>query len=672
MLEKSKGMQNPYLNPDDPLFYGRGHFFAWITQRLVRPAIPKLPIVLYGPPQIGKSALIREIKRGRLGRNVLPILIDWAEDRWQSGLENEEQIWSAVALEIKRQLSNQGILTTSTGDLTKTITAASYAYAGFRDQVLPEYLQQIDQQSVFILFDNVDEVVTRPEFHTFLTHCRTLIEQHQSLFLMVSLTDHPDRYGKGGIVGESYSLGEMEREAATKMLREPVPYYLSEEMIDFALQATHHQPLALQQLAFHLFERWQRGQIGQPLMADLVKVVRGIQEFQANGRSPHVKIPLKPSGSALRSRRGITVGAVIALLIIVGLVGVFWQNRWFSFGQDQANAIENSVVDQAAAPDKIAAAPPSLTPSPTPTTLPTTTPLPEPTSINTPPPNPTAVVIVTTPQPTPTPENTVRAADGMPMMFIPAGQYLRGSAEDDPFSESDERPQREVLIAPFFLDQFEVSMIQYASFLNEKGDHLSGCSEVECVRVAPEVQGTYLLVTSSEEEPYTVIEGFENVPVNHVSWFGAREYCEWVGGRLPTEAEWEYAARGTDGRFYPWGIGEPDRTRAIFGTEYSRLLAVDSLPAGVSPFNVFGMAGSVWEWVNDWYDPEYYEWGTVDNPQGPSAGVERVTRGGSWAQNNDESRIRSNNRNFYPPAAIRADIGFRCAFDVAQVIDKAE
>lgn len=273
----------------------------------------------------------------------------------------------------------------------------------------------------------------------------------------------------------------------------------------------------------------------------------------------------------------------------------------------------------------------------------------------------------------------VRERDNMPMLFITGADFLMGAAANDENAEDDEMPPHTVTLNNFYIDQYEVSARRYAAFLNAIGDYRRPevCNNGYCAYTGFEVIYTVLLNNLGGLEPRP---DFSSTPINQVSWYGAAAYCEWVGARLPTEAEWEYAARGIDGRIYPWGNERPSSLRANFGISdrlaiinsvFSPLQRVDALPDGASPFGVFGMAGGVAEWVQDWYDPDYY----ASSPQDGSANEDntsglKVLRGGSW--NSSAADIRATNRialdpvlrNFNLDAQIYWDVGFRCARDV--------
>jgi iron(II)-dependent oxidoreductase len=230
------------------------------------------------------------------------------------------------------------------------------------------------------------------------------------------------------------------------------------------------------------------------------------------------------------------------------------------------------------------------------------------------------------------------------MVTIPAGRFLMGSdPRRDPDAGPQERPQRWVYLDAFALDRYEVSNVHYLRFV---------------------------LATGAPWPPYWRADPFPEKmawhPVIGVSWREADAYCRWAGKRLPTEAEWEKAARGTDGRIFPWGdepagwlksnIAHPGSKR---GTKYPPLANVNRYDRGVSPYGVYQMAGNVAEWVADWFDPEYYRRGPAVNPPGPARGEDRVFRGGSW--NEDPEVARSAGRNAAAPDHRSYLIGFRCA-----------
>lgn len=202
--------------------------------------------------------------------------------------------------------------------------------------------------------------------------------------------------------------------------------------------------------------------------------------------------------------------------------------------------------------------------------------------------------------------------DPVPMVTIPAGSFLMGSPDGK--GRVDESPQRTVYLDEYSIDQVEVTNERYLVFVKSTGH-----------RNPPNPYNPGLL---------TSIEGIEQLPVVQTTWYDAKAYCSWARKRLPTEAEWEKAARGTDGRLYPWGNEPPTVERANFDREWEdekTLHAVGSLPDGDSPYGVKDMAGNAREWVADWYDAEYYQHAPARNPQGPhKKGVVRSIRGGSW------------------------------------------
>jgi formylglycine-generating enzyme required for sulfatase activity len=263
--------------------------------------------------------------------------------------------------------------------------------------------------------------------------------------------------------------------------------------------------------------------------------------------------------------------------------------------------------------------------------------------------------------PTPTPASRpapiyYRDTDGAQMMLVPAGEFLMGSTDGDPKAGGDEMPQHTVYLDAFYIDRVEVTNARYVQFLNTLGGHTGKCGGRDCAETQIEDKYSHILHGQGH---YMVESGFEEHPATQVSWYGAQAYCAWAGARLPTEAEWEKAARGVDGRLYPWGSEPPDCDKAQYGDCGGATVPVGNGLAGASPYGAMDMAGNVWEWVNDWYDPDYYSSSPARNPQGPDSGVRKVFRGGSWGYL--QAFIRTGDRARNRPAYAGFNVGFRCA-----------
>ncbi len=239
-----------------------------------------------------------------------------------------------------------------------------------------------------------------------------------------------------------------------------------------------------------------------------------------------------------------------------------------------------------------------------------------------------------------------KEVDLVPMVTIPAGEFLMGSPEGT--GRADEWPQRAVYLDAFLIDQVEVTNERYMAFVKSTGH-----------RPPPNPYGTGSLTSTN---------GIEQLPIVQTTWYDAKAYCAWAKKRLPTEAEWEKAARGTDGRLYPWGNEPSTEKRANFDREWDEehtLHVAGSLPDGDSPYGVHDMAGNVREWVSDWYEPEYYKDAPYRNPPGPDKnGVVRSIRGGSWRSPASDITTTARGRGGF--ALQTHGTGFRCARSLEQ------
>lgn len=256
-----------------------------------------------------------------------------------------------------------------------------------------------------------------------------------------------------------------------------------------------------------------------------------------------------------------------------------------------------------------------------------------------------------------------REQDGMQQVVIPSTTFMMGARDEDELAEPDERSRHEVTVGAFAIDLYEVNVAQYAAFLSTLGQYVSACNGFTCLSTRFETTRSYIVDNTVE---YAPVEGFGDYPINNVSWHGANAYCQWVGGRLPTEAEWELAATGGDGRFYPWGdaleIDEEGTIPAIFAGTFDNLQPVNSLSEGTSPFGLHHTAGNVWEWVADGYDPIYYDRSPEENPTGPEVSVtaDRVMRGGGYDSAAVDLRTTNRASERAPEFRLIANTGFRC------------
>jgi formylglycine-generating enzyme len=231
---------------------------------------------------------------------------------------------------------------------------------------------------------------------------------------------------------------------------------------------------------------------------------------------------------------------------------------------------------------------------------------------------------------------TMTGKDGAPMVLVPAGEFPMGSEQGD----DDEQPVHRVFLDSFYLDTFEVTNGQFAKFVAA-------------------IQSEPPWGFADQETPVVRADH----PVRWVNWLEATGYCLWAGKRLPTEAEWEKAARGTDGRVYPWGNEPPTPVHAVFGLKEGAetVSPIGNRDKGMSPYGVHDLAGNLYEWVADWYDEAVYRPMPTINPRGPTEGTTKVQRGGSYI--NSPYRLRASFRTKGDPTEHDPNVGFRCAHD---------
>jgi len=268
----------------------------------------------------------------------------------------------------------------------------------------------------------------------------------------------------------------------------------------------------------------------------------------------------------------------------------------------------------------------------------------------------TAVVVSSTPASTVEPVPTAFTDNEfLGMVLVPAGEFIMGGSADNALAEcqkynsdcqrdwfTNEEPEHKIYLDAYYIDKYEVTNALYKACVE------AGACE------APKKMNSYAH-TSYYDNPE-----FDDYPVVYIDWDMAQTYCNWMDRQLPTEAQWEKAARGVDARTYPWGEGI-EKSYANFYSYVGDATVVGSYENGKSVYGVYDMAGNVWEWVEDWHSEIYYNNSPLENPLGPASGEHRVIRGGSWDLNGDG--VRSSLRRTFDPSNFVYDLGFRCAKD---------
>ena len=261
-------------------------------------------------------------------------------------------------------------------------------------------------------------------------------------------------------------------------------------------------------------------------------------------------------------------------------------------------------------------------------------------------------------------QSSVSSVPPEDMVLIPAGEFVMGTNSEG--ANADQKPAHTAYLEAFYIDKHEVTNAQYEEFILANGYKKRAFWTEEGWNFIQKFQfdaDEWHQIETPVQYGENSVSTEPDHPVIGVSWHEANAYAAWAGKRLPTEAEWEKAARGTDGRIYPWG-NRMDFSKLSYFPHVIKLQAVGSFPEGASPYGVMDVAGGVWEWCADWYDDSYYSQNPRKNPTGPDKGEYRVLRGGGW----DSIRLQLQTfYRYYDKANRRTyNIGFRCVQDTPE------
>ncbi len=338
--------------------------------------------------------------------------------------------------------------------------------------------------------------------------------------------------------------------------------------------------------------------------------------------------PSTPAVTPAPKRRNWTLTAVLVILFGGAILAAAIFGGWFLYNNPD---IFTFIFGTTPIPDTPVAVLPTETPVPPAK--------PSPTEFVQTPVEPTAT---TPPTATPLPDE-IKDDNGVPMQLVPAGEFTMGS---DDSVDVGSRPAHTVYLDAFYIDKFEVTNEMYA----------------ECVEDTPECRRPRLSGSITRSTYYNN-PNFANYPVLYVDWYMAKAYCTWRGGRLPTEAEWEKAARGTQGRIYPWESQERNCYYSNLAGCMDDTTAVDAYSQGRSPYGIYDLSGNVWEWTSSIF--QSYPYDPEDGRENPTGKGARVARGGAWHSFGVQSgTARSDTRYDLDPSYYGAYVGMRCVMDI--------